>query len=363
MKQVSSYKIHDILKFQIVRDKKWDFRDLMSLKFAPFCVDAIDKPDIVLNIGKFAPANQGCYLVDHKYYIKDSYFYCDDSEGRASWQVEIKGIDEEDTVINFDLRKRLQTRPVNIIYMPLFLPQAFLARVIEHKLSVRGCLLAHSGAVAKDGQAYLLSGRGGCFKTTLCMEFVRQAGFTWLGDERVILHEDRVLGFPMNVAMFDFMTKHLADETHWGFRSQLQFATERLLSRRQETAKYDPESPKLKAILLLAKNSALADDKELTFSPVPQPRVTEVVDGLITSSRLEDFKSMAGFGLHSGFFLKYMLAYSFVFPNSSIALQEERLREHLRGNLRNIPVYKVEIPPSYSPIIFEQIHDFVVKNC
>jgi hypothetical protein len=362
MKQALNYNIHNLVKFRIIRDKKWDFRDLINLKFAAFQVDEIDRPDIILKIGKFTPSNQDCYVVDYKYYIKDNYFYCHDSEGQASWEVEVKGIEQGDTVINFSLHRRFQTQPINIIYMPLFLPQAFLARMIEHKLSTKGCLLAHSGAIARDGHAYLLSGRGGCFKTTLCMEFIRQGGFTWLGDERVILSRDKVLGFPINAAMFDFMTRHLPDETHWGFLKQLQFAAECFVGRCQKTATHKPESAKLKAILLIAKNSGLAADKRVTFSPVPQPQVGQTVDKLITSSRLEDFKSMAGFGLYSGFFLKYMLAYTFAFPNSSVALQEERLREHLRENLQSIPVYEVEIPPTYSPIIFEQIHNFIVKN-
>lgn len=36
MRQVLHYNIHNLIKSQVVRDKKWDFRDLMNLKFAAF---------------------------------------------------------------------------------------------------------------------------------------------------------------------------------------------------------------------------------------------------------------------------------------------------------------------------------------
>jgi len=362
MRQILNYNIHDILKFQIIRDRRWDIRDLINLKFPSFQVDEVDKPDIVLNIGKFTPSNKNCYLIDHKYYIKDNYFYCRESESGIGWEVEVTGFEKGDAIINFNLAKCFQIHPVNIIYMPLFLPQAFLFRIIEHKLSMKNCFLAHAGAVAKDNQAYLLSGRAGCFKTTLCMEFVRRAGFTWLGDARMILYQGKVLGFPIHSLTFDFVTTHLPDETHWGFLRQVQFAAERLLDGPQETAKYKPGSAELKAILLFAKRTRLRNDKKVVFSSLPQTQVEQVVDGLITSSRLEDFKGMAGLGIGSAPFLRYMLAYAFVFPNSSFAVQERKLAENLRNTLANIPIYEVEIPPDYTLDTFDQIHQFIMQG-
>lgn len=261
MKQTLGYNVHDILKFQINWDKRYDFGDLFSLKFASFRVESVANPDITLNIGRFTPSNSNCYVIDHKYYIKDNYFYCRDSDGKASWEVEIAGLEQGDTTINFNIARRFQPQPIDLIYVPLFLPQAFLLRIIDYRLSTMGYFLAHAGAVAKDDQAYLLCGRAGCFKTTLCMEFVRRAGFTWLGDDRVIMHQGKVLGFPMNSSMFEFMTRHLPDETHWGRFRLLQFTTGCLLGRVKKDARVTPEVAKLKVILLIARDSGLGSDK------------------------------------------------------------------------------------------------------
>lgn len=69
-------------------------RDL-NLEFSFFEVDAIGNPDIILNIGKFTPSNNDCYLIDHKYHIKENYLYCKDFSGKAKWEVEILGFEEQ----------------------------------------------------------------------------------------------------------------------------------------------------------------------------------------------------------------------------------------------------------------------------
>lgn len=364
MRQVLDYNIHNIVKFRIVRNKRYDFGDLINLKFCSFQVDEVDKPDIVLNIGKFTPSNRDCYLIDYKYHIKDNYLYCQDSEGKVGWEFEISGLEHGDTVINFHVSKRFRPQSiVNLLYIPLFLPQILLLSIIEYKLSTKGYFLIHSGAISKDNQAYLLSGRAGCFKTTLCMEFVRRAGFTWLGDDRAILYQDKVLGFPMNSAAFEFVTRHLTDETHWGFLRQVHFAAEQLFSRHGKTDKREAKSAELKALLLIARSNRQRDDRRVTFDPLPQSHLEQIVNSLLISNRLEDFIGMAGLGINSGPFLKYMLAYSFVFPNSSIETREEKLAENLKNSLGEIPVYKVEIPVDYSLDIFKQIHEFIAEDC
>lgn len=364
MRQVLNYNIHNILKFQIIREGKSGFNELFNLRFSCFEVERVEKPDIVLNIGHFVPSNEDCYLVDHKYYIKDNYFYCRESEGKARWEVEIKGWEQGDAVINFHLSRQFQPNPVDMLRVPFFLPQAFLLRIIEHKLGEKGYFLTHSAAISKGDKAYLLSGRAGGFKTSLCMDFVRRAGFDCLGDDRVILYEDKVFGFLMNSAMFEFMAERLPDETHFGALKQAQFVSRYLRTGRGKAGENKPKSAKLKALLLVAKSNRL-DNKQVNFEPISRSSLKEVVNSLLLSTRLEDFcgMGMPSFGISSAPFLRYMLAYTFVFPKSSVATQEKRLAERLRVSLENIPIYRVEIPSEYSSDTFNQIHEFIEKNC
>ena len=89
------------------------------------------------------------------------------------------------------------------------------------------------------------------------------------------------------------------------------------------------------------------------------------MESILISNRLEDFLGMGmpGFGISSGPFLRYMLAYSFVFPDSLVATWERDMARILRNILEDIPVYRVEIPPDYSPDIFDQVHQFIAREC
>ena len=141
MSQVLNYNIHDILKFQIVRSGKFDLGNLSNLRFSCFETAPVAKPDIVLNIGRFTPANENCYLVDYKYYIKDNYFYCRESEGKASWEVEIKGLEQGDTIINFHVSPRLQIKPAELVRAHLF----YLTVQIRPHLNSRRMVVFLSG--------------------------------------------------------------------------------------------------------------------------------------------------------------------------------------------------------------------------
>ena len=208
MRQELNYDIHNILKFKIVRNKKFNFVKDLNLDYLFFEVEEVDDPDIVVNIGNFTPLNDNCYVVDHKYYVKENYFYCKDSEGRTRWEVEIFGFEEGNTIINFNF-KILGTRALT----PYISVENFLLEpLICYKLSKKKCFLIHSAAISKDNQAYLLAGRGSAFKTTLVMDFVRRAGFDFLGDDKVIITKNKVLNYPLNFISFKFRCEHLPTE-------------------------------------------------------------------------------------------------------------------------------------------------------
>ena len=348
MKQTLNYNIHDILKFKIIRDKGRGLRDLINLKFSFFEVEDVDNPDITLNIGKFTPSNKNCYLVDHKYYIKENYFYCKDSEGKAKWEVEISGFEDGETTINFNGRIKGFQSFMN----PDFIAQNLLIRLIEYKLSKKGYFLAHSAGISKNKQAYILSGRGGTFKTSLCMDFIRRGGFEFLGDDRVILHKDKVLSFPMSLRVFGFMCKHLPNEDFWNTFNKIRFAKWLWDGKdKRDTPIKIGEPSKIKHLLFIVRtNKEIITVREISLK--------ETIDRLITNNRLEDFISLGGMGINSGPYLKYALAYSYIFPDSSVATQKKKDLDVLKSILENVPIHEIEIPNNYDLNVFNELHRF-----
>jgi len=349
MIQTINYNLHGILKFKIIRDKEYGLRDLINLKFSFFEVEDVDNPDIILNIGKFTPLNENCYLVDHKYYINENYFYCRDSEGKAEWDVEILGFEDKETIINFNGRLKGFQSFMN----PDFIAQNLLLRLIEYKLGRKGYLFAHSAGISKNGQAYVFAGRGGSFKTSICMDFIRREGFEFLGDDRVILHKDKVFSFPMGLRVFGFMCDHLPNEDSWNFLNKVKFAKCLWDTKSKKDSPIEMGKPsKPKSLFFIVKTNREA-------ITVREISLKEAVDKLITNNRLEDFISLGGMGINSGPHLKYALAYSYIFPDSLVATQKKYLEKVLKSIMENVPIHEIEIPNNYNLNVFNELHKFV----
>lgn len=352
MKHTKSYNIHNILKIGMNRDREDSLRDLINLKFSFFEDENVDGSDITLNIGKFVPSNRSCYHIDHKYYIKDNYLFCKDSGGGAKWNVEISGFEDGETIINFDG----SIKGVQSLINPDFIAQNLLLRLIEYKLCRNGYFFAHSAGVSKDGHAYIFAGRGGTFKTSICMDFVRREGFDLLGDDRVILHRDKALSFPMGLRLFDFMCENLSDENSWSFAKKAKFIKYLWDTRTSNNNSTNISKPaRLKSLLLIAKTN----DKEITVRDVS---LNEAIHKLVINNRLEDFISLGGMGINSGPHLKYTLAYAYIFPDSKITKFNKKSETVLRDILGNMPLYEIKIPSDYSSANFNKIYELVAGN-
>ena len=349
MKKAICYNIHNILKFKIIRDNDYGLRDLINLKFSFFEAENADNPDITLNIGKFLPSNKDCYLIDHKYYIKNNYFYCKDSEGNADWEVEITGFEEGSTKINFNGR----TKGFQSLMNPDFIAQNFLLRFIEFHLSRKAYFLAHSAGICRDGIAHVLAGRGGAFKTSLCMDLIRNEGFEFLGDDRVILHKDRVCSFPMSLRVFSFMCDNMVNESSWNIPNKIKFFKHLWDSKSKTDNSIKIGMPcKLNDIIFIKKNNF----KNVGLREVP---LDEAISKLIINNRLEDFISLGGMGVNSGPHLKYVLAYSNIFPNSRIAKHKGDLNIVLKRILNNVPIYEMDIPSQYNSDTFGRVKKLI----
>lgn len=357
MKQVLNYNIYNILKFQIMRDKTYSFKDLINLRFSTFQVNEIDKPDIVLNIEKFSPTNKGCYLIDRKYYVKENYFYCKDSEGKASWEVEIKGLEQNETVINFNVCNHLS---LYSLVNPNFLPQMLLMRMIEYKLCWKGCFLIHSAGICQDGEAYLLCGRGSSFKTTLCMDFVRKAGFSLLGDDRVILRGNQVFAFIADTSspqLLQFQIEHLPTENAWTFLRRFvylyyMFKNKHLVASTSNIA----STAQLGAVFFIVRGG-----KEVKLEAISNSKHDQIITSLVANNRLEEFTRLKNYKINSAPFLRYMQTYTFVFPNSFLANYEESLCAGLKSILKGKPMFQLQIPEEYHPEIFSKVYQLITS--
>lgn len=340
MKKKQYYSIHDLLKIEISSDipfRKSIFEDL-NFPFSYFSVEELDEdPDIVLNIGEFDPSNNNCNVLDYKYNIKENYFFCTENIPDAKWSVEIKGLENSPTIINYlgnpkGIKKLFENQiPCMFILLP----------IIEYQLFKKGYHLIHAAGICKDKRGYILVGRPSSFKSSLAMDLIRKTGFQWLGDERVILCKDRVMSFPLCPDTFDLKCRLLNNENFPGLFSKLKFLYYSNRYNRSLSSLSIAKCVGLEKIIFISRsNKKNLETKELSRE--------QGIKKLIENNRAEMMISQ---------FYKYLLAYSFIFPDSMLSNYFKNFQEEIEKSIGNIPIFEQEIPEKYGNDSLTRVRD------
>ena len=183
MKITEHYSIHDIVKFQIRKEKRGLFWNI-NPEYEYFKVDKVDDPDIIVNVGKFTPSLDGAYIVDGKYFVKENYVF----HRGEYYDVEITGLEmEEPFVVNIFPKPK----GIRKLWPILGVQNIFLRPLIEIKSVSKGFLILHAAGISDGKHGYVFAGRGGSGKTTLIMNLIRQ-GYRYLGEERVMIRSNIV---------------------------------------------------------------------------------------------------------------------------------------------------------------------------
>ena len=338
-----NYNIHNLLKIRVSGNDGFDLGRKLKWVFFEGEED-IKEPDITLNIGKFKPSNNDCDIIAHKYHVRENYFYCKDKGKKTKWELEIFGFEEGNTTVNFNGKDS----GLKGIIFPNFLAQEFLIPLIEYKLAQKNHFLMHAGAVSKNSNAHIFTGRPGAYKTTLIMDFIRRANFDFLGDDRIIVNKKRVLCFPTSLFLFEFMLKNISNENRSLLDDICLF--KHILIRKNEYNMPILNYSKFKSLFFVSRADINSVNKtELALK--------EGIDKLVVNNKAEYVTSTPT--TPSGQFYKYMLVYSVVFPNNKIAEHGDVLRKGLEKVLKGVPMYEIEMPYEYDLGVFDEVLKFV----
>lgn len=166
----------------------------IDMEFSHFSSKTVPKTKLIVNIKDFKPKNRNCYLVDNKYFVRNNYFFVDDKH----WKVEIDGIDENATTVNFYAKKFL-----NLKHAGLAVTDNIILPILQKKFAKKGYFFTHAAGVAKGNSGVLLVGHSHAFKTTITMDMIRD-GYEFLGDDFVLLKDKEIFSFPRFPSVFGY---------------------------------------------------------------------------------------------------------------------------------------------------------------
>ena len=326
------------MRFKIINRSNFLSRvfNTVNLEYKNFETERVNDPELTIYLGDFTPSNQECRILDNHYYVKEDYFYCRDSYKAAKWEFEMSGFESGDTEIRISANS----------FATMIISGFLIDPLINFKLAEKGYALVHGSCVSKDNHAYLFTAQGGGGKTSTALYAVER-GFNFMGDNFTILDKGHALSFlsPLNIFSFNLVpvvkkNMKIKSKAEFHLKNILYKMTGLRIVTKIDVKEIFPNSlndkSKLKTIFLLVpkgKFGIVEIDKE------------ELIAHMVANMKLDSFP-----------FLKYMMMYSYVFPESRMATHWDRYEENLRRNLNSdITICKVEVPQRYDINTFEKI--------
>ena len=334
-----NYNMHDILSFRINRKRCRDIIKDINLPYSYFETEHGDNPDIILNLGDFIPENEGCYVVDHKWYIKTDYIYCSEHIGKIKFKIEIIGMETSPTIINVSTN----IRKIQQLFLPSVLPQHIVLRsIIDFKLLCKGFISIHAAAVANENGAIIFLGRNGTFKTTLSMDYIRTMKYKLLGDDRVIISKTKAFSYPIHNKLFEYRVNKLKTEDYSSFDKY------KYLIYQRSNQYHIVDKADISSMYLIAKSNG----KKMKAEQLPR---NDVLIKIINNHKMENINGFSVMGISKGLY-DYFAAYSYVFPDSKIARYWDIYGSMLAKFLDADEYYEIFLPRTYTKTTFQ---DFV----
>ena len=304
-----------------------------------------DNPDLAVTIGRFTPDHKDCTILDDDYCIRDSYLHCrEDRHSYATWQLQICGLEQGGTRVDVSPNALGKTLIPELVVNPL----------IWYKLNVKGYPVVHGSAVSRDGKGYVFAGRGASGKSIIALGLVER-GFQLVSDHFVILSDDEVLSLAAPFHIMDFNLVPLLRENmkmkHRALFLSRQLSR-RLMGRRIATKILSGD---------ILPQALLADRARLrsVFLLLPREELRveridreEMVKHLVANQKLEFVP-----------FIKYMMEYAYLRPESDVATYWSRYEDNLKRALKcTEDFYKVEVPLRQDERTLGAIAELLVRS-
>lgn len=346
MSRVINYNIHGILGIQI----NWDAYPRVSLedlnlKLNYFRVADLEKPDIQVHIGRFAAGLDGSNVYERKYFVSEDSVYCEDHMLSNKWMIQLSGL-ESMAQLRLDVYVRSHT--LRSLLAPGLFAHILLIPILEIKLLKMNYLLLHSAAVSKDGRAYLLSGRGDSFKTSLVMNLVRE-GYDYMGDERVVVGQESILSFPTHIKILSFCIAKLQDE-HIGLLDRVRLVE--FLARSPNANLPVTDRSRLAGLLYLSPSSTAFQANTLDI----ETAVTKMKYNL----RLDHHEMTKILGVDRSPIAGCLTAYIASHPDSELAKVWTESCDRMRGIFSNITIHDLAIPLTYNTETTDFVKQFLI---
>lgn len=335
------YRIHDLLSFSVRGESQSWIHTSIRAEYQNFISDVEPDLDLTIIIGDFHPDCVDCTILDNTFYVKQNYLYCEDSYKRARWKFELTGFESG----------HMQLKISGNYFSRYIIPGFLIDPLIAYKLSKSGYSLIHGSGACNNRGAHLFTAQGGGGKTSTAL-YAAERGCRFMGDNFIIVHNGKALPYlsPLNIFSFNMLP---CVEENAPRQIRLDYNIKKMLfslTGLQLVTKINPVdvgiglSPSLSPINTIC---MLVPHDEFNVSRID---LQELVQHIALNLKI-DFS----------FFTKYLMQYSFVYPQSPLAKYWDTYEKNLMCNLQSFSgsSYIIEVPQKYNQNTFERIWELI----
>jgi len=337
------YNIHNIIKFEVVDKRKYFEKKIDSFyNHFTYYRDYSDSEnlDFIINISDFSPKNEGCRVLDGKYYVKEGYIFCEDTKKFSKWKIEISNLDSSPTLI------KISTNFLGSISTL----SNFSEFLVHLKMTEKGYPLIHASGVLIEKKGIVFASRSGGGKTTIAT-YLMGKGFKYFGDNFLILNNSNIYNFLSPLNIYRYNLTPLIKE-HLSFKNKLSLSIKNFISL--ISGRYIKLSTELNLFSIVPEQIAIDGKLDTLLWIIPKRDFSidmitkkELIDHLIYNQQIE-FMHMP--------FLNYLYAYAYVFPDSKIGNHWKIYEDSLTNAIgNNIKIMKVEVPLKYNDSVIDEI--------
>ena len=336
-----NFNIHNLLKFRVDGTNK-RYLKYLSQDYSYFKTDETIEPDIDIIVSDFTPNNNDCYVVNHKYFIKENYLFCKDSHKVVRWKVCLKGLTKRKTTVHFSGSK----------FSEVFLRDYIIEPLIALKLATRGFSLLHASGIAINNKGFVFAGAPGAGKTAIILNLMDSSIF--LNDEIALLSSDgAIYSFPSPICVYNRNLKSVPVREKMTLTNKIELSIKHLVyllslnyiklplrvNPEKFFGKVGKDSYPIHCLVLLR---GLETNKVSIIDRVDKERLVEQLN-LINRDQF-------------GYFFQLISAYSSIYPESEIAPCQHILQDNLLKALKRASCYEIGIPSRYNQSMDKEVN-------
>lgn len=341
-----NFKLHDLFGFRIMGENKRIVKHF-SKDYSYFKTDMSVESELDVIVSDFTPSNDGCYIINHKYYVKKNYLFCKDAHKIVKWSFCIRDIENKPTVyFNGGL------------FSEIFLRDYIIEPIMGLKLAQKGYSVLHASGVALNNKGYVFPACKGVGKTSTMLNLIGNGGI-YLSNEPIIISNDGMVhSFPSYIHFYHYnlsgtpgfsKTLGLQDKIelevkHLVYLLSLKYGSFSLNISPKELGKEINDKYPLESLILLTKTN---NNKIKILEDIDK---SDLIERLIMVNKFE-----------LQYFSDCLMAYSYIYPESTVTSYWQSLKNNLTNALSKIPCHEIEIPFNYDLRTYDEIYNFIKR--